>query len=75
MNLRGVVPDWLLSITAAALLFVVMSGPGDRDRRVAVLDKARPAIISTVLAYLVLSAFTVIPYAIWQGRKSRPAPT
>ncbi len=36
---------------------------------VATFNKAAPAIIATVLAYLVLSAFTVIPYAVWRARK------
>ena len=42
---------------------------------VATLNKAAPAIIATVLAYLVLSAFTVIPYAIWRKRAAAPAAT
>jgi BASS family bile acid:Na+ symporter len=40
---------------------------------VAALNNASPAIIAAVLAYLVLSAFTVIPYAVWRGRKSQRA--
>jgi BASS family bile acid:Na+ symporter len=42
---------------------------------VAALNKAAPAIIAAVLAYLVLSAFTVIPYVVWRGRKSHRAAT
>jgi BASS family bile acid:Na+ symporter len=42
---------------------------------VATVNKAAPAIIATVLAYLVLSAFTVIPYAIWRRRLAAPAAT
>jgi predicted Na+-dependent transporter len=37
---------------------------------VATLNNAAPAIVAAVLAYLVLSAFTVIPYAIWRARNS-----
>jgi predicted Na+-dependent transporter len=37
---------------------------------VAALNNASPAIIAAVLAYLVLSAFTVIPYVVWRGRSS-----
>ena len=37
---------------------------------VATLNNAAPAIVAAVLAYFVLSAFTVIPYAIWRARKS-----
>lgn len=35
---------------------------------VAALNRASPAIIAAVLAYLVLSAFTVIPYVVWRAR-------
>jgi BASS family bile acid:Na+ symporter len=38
---------------------------------VATLNKAAPAIIATVLAYLVISALTVIPYVIWRRRSAR----
>ena len=37
---------------------------------VAALNNATPAIIAAVLAYLVLSAFTVIPYVVWRGRRA-----
>ena len=40
---------------------------------VATINRAAPGIIATVLAYLVLSAFTVIPYAIWRRRATTPA--
>ena len=41
---------------------------------VAALNDAAPGIIAAVLAYLVLSAFTVIPYVVWRARRShRPA--
>src|SRR5207249_262914 len=36
--------------------------------RAAWLEAASPAINATVLAYLVVSALTVIPYAIWRRR-------
>jgi bile acid:Na+ symporter, BASS family len=42
---------------------------------VAALNNAAPAIVATVLAYFVLSALTVIPYAIWRARKVQPAAT
>ena len=35
---------------------------------VAALNRASPAIIAAVLAYLVLSAFTVVPYVVWRAR-------
>jgi BASS family bile acid:Na+ symporter len=35
---------------------------------VATLDAAAPAIKATVLAYVVISAFTLIPYVIWRRR-------
>ena len=41
---------------------------------VATLNAASPAITATVLAYLVISALTVIPYVAWRARKS-PAMT
>ena len=34
---------------------------------VATLNAAQPAIIATILAYLVVSAFTVLPYVIWRA--------
>jgi len=37
---------------------------------VAALNRAQPAIIAAVLAYLVLSAITVVPYVVWRGRKA-----
>ncbi|MCC6197802.1 MAG: hypothetical protein IT518_25405 [Burkholderiales bacterium] len=38
---------------------------------VAALNRAQPAVVATVLAYLVICALTVIPYAIW--RRARAA--
>jgi BASS family bile acid:Na+ symporter len=38
---------------------------------VATLNKAAPAITATILAYLVISALTVIPYVIWRRRTAR----
>jgi BASS family bile acid:Na+ symporter len=35
---------------------------------VAALNDAPPAIKGTVLAYVVISAFTVVPYVMWRGR-------
>jgi BASS family bile acid:Na+ symporter len=42
---------------------------------VAALNRAAPAIIAAVLAYLVLSALTVLPYVVWRGRNARCAAT
>lgn len=42
---------------------------------VATLNNAAPSVVATVLAYLVLSAFTIIPYVIWRGRAKQPTPT
>jgi len=42
---------------------------------VAALNDAAPAIVASVLAYFVLSAFTVIPYAIWRKRAAPAAAT
>jgi BASS family bile acid:Na+ symporter len=42
---------------------------------VAALNNAPTGIVATVLAYLVLSAFTVLAYAIWRRRKTEPAVT
>lgn len=39
---------------------------------VASVNHAPPAVISTVLAYLVISAFTVLPYVIWRRRAAAP---
>ena len=36
---------------------------------VATLNKAVPAITATILAYVVISAFTVMPYLIWRRRR------
>jgi bile acid:Na+ symporter, BASS family len=38
---------------------------------VATLNRAAPAITATILAYVVLSALTVLPYLIWRRRSSR----
>jgi BASS family bile acid:Na+ symporter len=35
---------------------------------VATLNKAAPAILGAILAYLVVAAFTIIPYGIWRVR-------
>ncbi len=40
---------------------------------VAALNRAAPAIIAGVLAYLVLSALTVMPYVVWRRRKAHCA--
>ncbi len=40
---------------------------------VATLNDAHPAIIATVLAYLVAAAFTVIAYAVWRRRRAGAA--
>jgi BASS family bile acid:Na+ symporter len=42
---------------------------------VATLNKAAPAITATILAYVVISAFTVMPYLIWRRRSSRNIPS
>jgi len=39
------------------------------------LNASNPAIAATVLAYLIVSALTVIPYAIWRTRAARMAST
>jgi BASS family bile acid:Na+ symporter len=41
---------------------------------VATLNAAAPAINATVLAYLVVSALTVLPYVLWR-RRAATAPT
>ena len=38
---------------------------------VATLNAAPPEVIATILAYLVVSAFTVVAYVIWQRRRGR----
>jgi BASS family bile acid:Na+ symporter len=38
---------------------------------VATLNKAVPAITATILAYVVISALTVMPYLIWRRRSAR----
>jgi len=40
---------------------------------VATLNNAHPAIIATVLAYLVVAAFTVIAYVVWRRRRAADA--
>ena len=40
---------------------------------VATLNKAAPAITATMLAYLVISALTVIPYVFWRRQSARAA--
>lgn len=40
---------------------------------VAALNQAAPAIVRAVLAYLVVSAFTLLPFVVWRKRASRPA--
>ena len=42
---------------------------------VVALNKAAPAIVATVLAYFVLSAFTIIPYVFWRRRAGQPVGT
>jgi BASS family bile acid:Na+ symporter len=42
---------------------------------VAALNNAAPAIVATVLAYFVLSAFAIIPYVFWRRRAGQPVPT
>ena len=39
------------------------------------LNAAQPAIAATVLAYVIVSALTVIPYAIWRSRMARVTPS
>ncbi len=41
---------------------------------VATLNAASPAIIATVLAYVVVSALVAVPYAVWRARTGRTAP-
>ena len=41
---------------------------------VATLNRASPAIEATILAYLVIAAFTLIPYVIWRQRAAPPHP-
>ena len=41
---------------------------------VATLNHAPPAIEATILAYLVIAAFTVLPYVIWRQRAAPPPP-
>lgn len=40
---------------------------------VASLNKAQPAVMATVLAYLVICALTVLPYVIWRRRHANNA--
>jgi len=42
---------------------------------VATLNAAPPTITATVLAYLVISALTIIPYVVWRRRATPAAPT
>jgi len=42
---------------------------------VATLNKAAPAITATILAYVVISAFTVMPYLLWRRRSARNIPS
>ena len=35
---------------------------------VATVNNAPPAVMATVLAYLIISAFTVLPYVFWRRR-------
>lgn len=42
---------------------------------VAALNHAAPAITATILAYVVISAFTVMPYLVWRRRSGRSAPS
>jgi predicted Na+-dependent transporter len=42
---------------------------------VAALNNAAPAIVATVLAYFVLSAFAIIPYVFWRRRAGQPVST
>ena len=42
---------------------------------VVALNASNPAIAATVLAYLIVSALTVIPYAIWRTRAARMTST
>jgi hypothetical protein len=37
------------------------------------LNASQPAIAATVLAYVMISALTAVPYAIWRGRVARAA--
>jgi len=39
------------------------------------LNASQPAIAATVLAYVIVSALTVIPYAIWRSRMARVTPS
>jgi len=39
------------------------------------LNASQPAIAATVLAYVIVSALTVIPYAIWRSRMARATPS
>ena len=41
---------------------------------VATINNAAPAIVATVLAYLVISASTVIPYVMWRRHSARSTP-
>jgi len=41
---------------------------------VATLNRASPAIEATILAYLVIAAFTLIPYVIWRQRLAAHEP-
>jgi BASS family bile acid:Na+ symporter len=41
---------------------------------VATLNNAQPAVIATVLAYLVIAALTLIPYVVWRKRVGRTEP-
>ena len=83
----AVVLATLLALAAGHLL----GGPGPATRTstaissaarnaglallVVALNKAAPAIVATVLAYFVLSAFTIIPYVFWRRRAGQPVGT
>jgi BASS family bile acid:Na+ symporter len=41
---------------------------------VATLNAASPEIIATVLAYLIVSALTIVPYVAWRRRVAAPLP-
>ncbi|MCC6714892.1 MAG: bile acid:sodium symporter [Gammaproteobacteria bacterium] len=38
---------------------------------VATLNRAPPEVTATVLAYLLISGLTIVPYALWRGRAAR----
>jgi hypothetical protein len=41
---------------------------------VATLNAAHPAIKATVLAYLVVSVFAIVPYVVWRRRVGAKTP-